>query len=253
MNLTEQLFLLGLFTMEQTETIAGNKHTARSVVQRLIKKGWVQKIRGNLYTCISLETKNPVANKFQIASAITKSAYISHHSAMEYYGFTNQVYYDLYVSSNERFHTFTYNGITYHFVQSRINEGVITPKNTKSIRVSDIERTVLDSINDMDKIAGLEEVLQCLSIITYLNIENMQTYLLKYNIQFLYQKTGYLLSHLQKDLKISDTFFTFCKNGIGKSKRYLSRELQGGSLDSTWNIIVPQNLFQENQGEHNFV
>lgn len=52
-----------------------------------------------MYTCISGETDSPVANKYQIGCAITESSYISHHTAMEYYGMGDQVYYDIYVSS----------------------------------------------------------------------------------------------------------------------------------------------------------
>lgn len=37
----------------------------------------------------------PVANRFQIASAIHSSSYVSHHSAFEYYGITDQTYYDV--------------------------------------------------------------------------------------------------------------------------------------------------------------
>lgn len=253
MNITDQLFQKGLFSMEEVEKYSGNMYTARSSVQRLIKKGYVRKIRGNLYTCISLESKNPVANQFQVASAITKSSYISHHSAMEYYGFSNQVYYEMYVSANERFHDFSFNGITYHFVQSRLSDGITTTKNTKGIRISDVERTVLDSINDLDKIAGLEEIITCLSAITYLDAEKLQHYLSEYDIQFLYQKTGFLLSHFKSELKLPDYFFTFCKNSIGKSKRYLSREHPKGTLDSTWNIIVPTDLFRETQGKQELV
>ena len=72
------------------------------------------KIRNGLYTCISGENGGPVANKFQIASSINESSYVSHHSAFEYYGVTDQVYYDVYVSSDMRFHDFIFDGHNRH-------------------------------------------------------------------------------------------------------------------------------------------
>lgn len=60
-----------------------------------MKEGIVAKIRNNMYICISGETGAPIANRFQIASKITPTSYVSHHTAMEYYGITDQVYYDV--------------------------------------------------------------------------------------------------------------------------------------------------------------
>ncbi|MEG0107282.1 MAG: hypothetical protein RR705_00310 [Lachnospiraceae bacterium] len=39
---------------------------------------------------------------------ITESAYISHHTAIEYHGMPDQVFYDVYVSSKTRFHDFEF-------------------------------------------------------------------------------------------------------------------------------------------------
>ena len=75
-------------------------------IKRLMAKGMVEKIRNNLYTCVSGETNAPLANRYQIASAITPTAYVSHHTAMEYYGANDQMYYDVYVSSKTEFKDF---------------------------------------------------------------------------------------------------------------------------------------------------
>ena len=104
-----------------------------------------------------------VANRYQIACAISDTAYLSHHSAFEYYGFANQVYNEVYVSSETRFNSFEYDNITYKYVASRMAEGVVVAKNTTlGVRITDIERTIIDSIHDLNKIAGLEELLNCL-------------------------------------------------------------------------------------------
>ena len=46
------------------------------------------------------ETDSPLANRYQIAGAIIPSSYFFHHSAMEYYGVSDQIFYEIYVSSN---------------------------------------------------------------------------------------------------------------------------------------------------------
>lgn len=113
-----------------------------------------------MYTCISGETGAPVANRFQIASKITPTSYVSHHTAMEYYGITDQVYYDVYVASETSFREFEFDGYTYRYVASKDMEGVETPALSGGIRITNRERTLVDCVKDMDKIAGIEEVIQ---------------------------------------------------------------------------------------------
>ena len=41
---------------------------------------------------------------------------------------------------------------------------------------------------------------------------------------------------------LSDSFFEKCKKEIGKSKRYLTRDQDGGCYDDTWKLVVPDDL-----------
>ena len=199
-----QLVKLNTFTMDDVYKLVGNKKTASSLVFRLSKKGLVKKIRNNLYTCINVADEQPVATKYHIACAVNNTAYLSHHSAFEYMGISNQVFYEIYVSSEKRFDDFEFNGITYKYVSSKISSGVIEPKNTQGIRVTTLERTVVDSIKDFEKIGGLEELLNCIESISHLNENKLIKYLDAYNLQFLYQKAGFLLEHYKDQLQLSD-------------------------------------------------
>jgi len=216
--------------------------TASSLVFRLLKKGLVKKIRNNLYTCINVADGQPVATKYHVACAINDSAYLSHHSAFEYMGISNQVYYEIYVSSLKRFNNFEFNGITYKYISSKISTGVIQPKNTQGIRVTTLERTVVDSIKDFEKIGGLEELLNCIESIPYLDENELIKYLDAYNLQFLYQKTGFLLEHYKNQFHLSDDFISYCKNKIGKSTRYLTKN--STKYLNEWKLVVPEYLFQ---------
>ncbi|OQB23520.1 MAG: hypothetical protein BWY11_01819 [Firmicutes bacterium ADurb.Bin182] len=237
-----QLVKLNTFTMDDVYNLVGNKKTASSLVFRLSKKGLIKKIRNNLYTCINVADGQPVATKYHIACAINNSAYLSHHSAFEYMGISNQVFYKIYVSSEKRFDDFEFNGITYKYVSSRISTGVIEPKNTQGIFVTTPERTVVDSIKDFEKIGGLEELLNCIESIQYLNEKELIKYLDAYNLQFLYQKTGFLLEHYKNQFRLSVEFISYCRNKIGKSTRYLTKD--STKYLNVWRLVVPEYLFQ---------
>ena len=242
MNLYFELLKKPVFNMEDVNVFYNNMNSARSAVKRLTKEGMVAKIRNNMYTCISGETGAPVANRFQIASHITPTSYMSHHTAMEYYGITDQVCYDVYVSSETSFRDFTFDGYMYCFVESKSLEGIEKPPYSGGVAVTNLERTIVDSIKDMDKISGIEEVVQNMESVHQMQEKRLLRYLELYKNQFLYQKMGYLLWQHREQMGLSDSFFETCRKQIGKSKRYLTRDQNGGSYDNTWKLVVPDDL-----------
>lgn len=232
------------FSMVDVCELVGNMKTASSLVLRLSKKGMVKKIRNNLYTCVNVTDGNIIASKYHIACGINKTAYISHHTAFEFEGYSNQVFYEVCVSSKKKFRDFEFDGITYRCIDSKTESGVISPKNTTGIRITSTERTVIDSIKDFEKIGGLEELINSLALIYYLDENLLKIYLDEYNIHFLYQKTGFILTRYKKELQISDEFIKYCKSKIGDSTRYLTNEIGHVKYDSDWKLVVPTNLFE---------
>ncbi len=249
MNIYVQLLNKPVFTVNDVNIYYDNVNSARSAIYRLIKANMVKKIRNNLYTCVIGTNGEVNANRFQIACGINDTAYISHHTAMEYYGITDQVYYDVYVSSKTKFNDFEFDGYTYHFVKPAIDKGVEKIPYSGGISVTDKERTVLDSLKDMDKISGAEEVLSNIEDVGELNEGKLIEYLAEYDNQFLYQKTGLVIFtegkteylYMQKLMKL-------CKNNIGNSKRYFSNEKGPSTYNKEWQLVVPDRLLTLKNG-----
>jgi predicted transcriptional regulator of viral defense system len=228
------------FTRADVERVTGNPDAANSLIYNYQKKGFIESVRRNLFVAISLEAGLAVPNRYRIASSISDNSYITHHSAFEYYGCANQVFYEVCISTDKRFATFEYDDITYRYVAPRASFGV--DEKADGVRVTDMERTVLDAINDFDKIAGFEELLNCLSLIPYLDEDKLLSYLKQYDKQFLYQKTGYILNHFKDELRLSDKFFSNCEHGFSKSVRYIWRgiQYQPNIFDNRWQMVVPK-------------
>jgi predicted transcriptional regulator of viral defense system len=244
MKYLDRLIELGCFSRQDVVVLIGNEQAAHSLLHDYTNAGHIDRIRRNLYTTISLETKQPIANRFVIATHIAEDAYVSYHSAFEYYGYANQVFHEVYVSTTSRFIDFNYDGITFTRVSPRIDSGIITT-NT-SIRITDIERTVIDSIYSFEKIGGLEELLRCLMLVPSLRTDKLIAYLDDYGQANLYQKSGYILMQFSEQLGLTKPFFDYCRSKIPKSKKYLYSEKDTLSkhfvLIKDWMIFAPENL-----------
>ncbi|MDP4277021.1 MAG: transcriptional regulator [Bacteroidota bacterium] len=254
MRYIEALHELRIFHKKDVVALIKNENAAKEILRRYKKQGLIAQVRRDLYVATDLASKISIASKFEIASHITPSSYLSYHAALEYHGIAHQVFFELYISSEESFNDFDYDGITYTFCRSQSEVGIMIPLTDSLVKVTDLERTMLDCMNRIDLSGGLEELIQCFALITYINESKLMDYLHQFNKQFLYQKTGFILSYFQKEMKLSDSFFTVCKSKIGKSTRYLTDAHESDSYFKEWRLCAPQNIlsFLE-QGENPYV
>lgn len=234
----------GCFTVSELKKISGDC-SAETVVKILLDKNMIAKVHDDLYVAIDKSTGLPAEdNRFVIATRLSADSYLTHHSAFEYYGCYNQVYGWVYTSGGKAYSPFVYDNLEYHYIPTDIACGIA--EHPDRVRVTDIERTVLDAVNDFDEIDGLEEVLKCIELVSHLDEQKMIKYLELYGSAFLYQKTGYILEHYKEMLKLSNSFIDECQKHIAEKTEYFSctdvKHLCN-THSKKWNMIVPENLY----------
>lgn len=209
-----------------------------------MEKGLVAKIRKGLYALVNPATGLVYVDKFMIGSAINESSYIAYHSALEFHGLANQVYNHIYIASDEYFSNFEYDGIGYERVKNAIASGVITVKSSSDIKVTDLERTIVDCIDDIKRAGGEEELITALSYIKKLDYSKIIAYLKSYNKMNLCQKTAYLLEQFNDVLNIPEAFFNECEKNISKRVIYFLNDGNYGEVfyNKKWNIMAPRKL-----------
>jgi predicted transcriptional regulator of viral defense system len=238
----EEFHRMKLFRLQDAVKIIGNEKSAKDLLRNYKKQQLICQIRRNLYTVTDLATKQAIATKFEIGSNVTPSSYISYHSALEYHGLAHQQFFVFYISSSQKFTPFDFDGIQYQYCNSIREKGVYSPSMDSLVHVTDKERTLIDCINRIDRAGGLEELLHAMAAMTYLNENKLLAYLEIYDKQFLYQKTGFLLSYFQRETKVSDNFLEICREKMGKSTRYLDNLNVATAFYSKWKLFAPVNI-----------
>lgn len=207
-----------------------------------LKSKTYKKIRNNLYALIDPSTNDIYSTKFEIASKISNTSFVCYHSALEYYGLANQVFGDVLVGSLTKFNNFIFEDNEYickpvkniKFVNDIISEG---------IRVSSLEKTIVDCVDNIDLAGGIEEVLNALEQIKYVNENKLLDILKDINKMYLYQKVGFLFELHNNQLDLSNEFFIECKSHTSKKVNYFMQyEFKDTELNEKWNLIVPKNI-----------
>lgn len=198
---------LGVFTLNDATLVIGNVNNAKQYLQRAIKANIIRRVKQDLYVAINISTGSDMANKYQIACKINDGCFISYHSAFEFYACYNQVFNELQVSSNKRFTEFNDENITYCYFHSNINKQV---EIINGIKVTSIERTIVDSINMLGKVMDFEELIKCIEDVESIDEKKIIEMLEEYNKDILYCKVGYILSIYKDYFKLSDDFIELC-------------------------------------------
>lgn len=246
MKYLESLMELECFSRQDVVSMTGSEDAAHSLLYDYLAKGYIERVRRDLYVAISLETKQPVANRYKIASHLADDACISYHTAFEYFGYGNQVFYEVYVLTHSRFRSFVYDGVSYTRVSPKIAGGIITDRS--GVRTTDLERTVIDSIHGFEKIGGLEELLRCLLLIPSLNGDKLIQYLDEYGLSTLYQRVGYIFDQLSGEIGIPERVMTHCQKRLPESKRYLYVSTNNKQdifvFHPEWRLFAPKRLME---------
>lgn len=231
-----------LFSLKDVATLTGNESTVKSLLASGVRNGTLCRIKPNLYAVTDLATGQCAANKYEIASNISDTACVAYHSAMEYHGLGHQLFNEMSVISASTFRTFEFEGITYVRRQPKITKGVIVPVMNSKVRVTDLERTIIDCIDRIKYAGGLEELLNNFTSVAYIDEAKLKVYLDAYGKASLYQKAGFLLSMYKKQWRLSAGFFNHCKAHIGKSTRYLTDVADNIDYVSEWRLCVPETM-----------
>ena len=167
-------------------------------------------VRKNMYVIIDPTTGAPIADKYELSSKVSATSYIGWHTALEFHGVAHQPFYNAYVGSQSRFKEFSFKGIDFKYCSTPFEpsetNGVIHPIGNPYVRVTDLERTVIDCCNRIERAGGVEELLHCLESVSLLNESKLKKYLCLYNKAILYQKVGFILERSQKFHHVSSKF-----------------------------------------------
>lgn len=226
------------FVVDITKSI----YAARSLMATYSKKQIVSSVRRDMYVANDLATGTAMVDKFEIASNIVEGGYVAYHSALEFYGLGHQQLFAVYVASPKRFRGFSFENIDYVSSQNKIQEGVVTPPMNSLVRVSCLERTVVDCLDRIDLAGGVDELLNCLSSCQRLDIDKLISLASLYNKQVLYRKVGIICEIFAKQWNVSNAQIELLKAKGGNTTQSFTDRSESTRFLKQWRMHVPEEI-----------
>lgn len=240
-NIIYELCQMRIFSpMDVSHTMQMTTKAVSGALLRWQEQGFIRQIRRGLYTAIDPVSGMPIADRYEIGSRVSAIAYIGWHSALEIHGLAHQQYFSLYVASESAFNPFTFEDIDFLCcdMPSLHELGVVTPVGTH-YRVTDLERTLIDCFDRINRAGGVEELLHCMEGIRILDEQKLRTYLAAYNKKFLYQKAGFFLEYIQEQAHISDQLISDFRQQGATCVQHLTSDGDCTQYIKQWKLYVP--------------
>jgi predicted transcriptional regulator of viral defense system len=208
-----------VFHITEAEKILGDHLKAKRVLSRLVRHGVVTRLKPGIYRLVPFELgfeREYLGNPYVVAREIAVSShirahpkkkiledyYLSHGSAFSLHQMTTQPQLVIYTSSPRLIRPCTIQGTEFRFVRCKADhlfgiEETWVDKNEK-VRVSDLERTIIDGLKQPGYCGGMTEVAKALSIKReQFNPEKLVEYALQLNVGAVIRRLGFMMELYQ--------------------------------------------------------
>ena len=259
MNLQEFFFRHHVFTYDEfrahcLEQEARERRTVDSLLTYHLKQGRLLRVRRGLFASVSpgVLPKDAPVDSYLMASRLAPDAVLAYHSALEVYGKVYSTFHKYFYLTDRAARFFEFRGEA--FVAVRFPSGLKRyMKETEEveshdrlglpIRVTSLERTVVDVFDRLDLGGGWEEVWRSAEMVEFFKLDRMIDYALLLDNATTCAKLGFFLEQNRSRLFVTDIHLDRLQVHAPKKPHYLNRGSRDNQrLVSRWNIIVPEGL-----------
>ena len=227
--------------------------SARNLVHKARQRGLVTRLKAGLYNLVPFElgrATEHIGSPYLIAREVAGDTpyFLSHGTALELHRMLTQPNLTVHVSCTRRIRPQTIGGYEYRFVLVTDAQmfGIAQHWVTKdqSVMISDMERTIIDSLRRPDLVGGITEIAKGLWMKRdSLNTERLIYYALRLDVGAVLRRLGYLL---ERYAMASESALQPLRDKLSATYQRLDPVLpQEGSFLSRWRLqlnVSPEEL-----------
>jgi len=241
-NLLDELSKKKAFTIEDAVGLGyTNKSVLKVILSRLEKKGWIERIEKGKYIVIPLgaEKGKYTLHEFVLGSYLVYPCIISYWSALNYYGFTEQIPRTVFIqtTSRKKHQEVTIFGVPYKIIRMK-EEKIFGVKKAwfeeTQVHLTDREKTIIDCLDKPQHAGGIIEVAKALRSEEY-DKKILVKYAKKINNTGVIRRLGYICEFLQIPIHLPEI----------KTRNYLKLDpilSEANELNAKWNLIINEEL-----------
>jgi predicted transcriptional regulator of viral defense system len=255
-----------VFTMEEFEKFmvekgSGNRWTRKALLAHHRKQGRILQIRRGLYAVVppgAAPHKSPL-DPYMIAAKMTKDAVLAYHTALELHGKAYSNYEQFFFLTKRKSLPLTFRSYQFRCVlfpktlrvKQQENFGVkLGERAGLSVRVTSLERTLVDVLDRPDLGGGWEEIWRSLESVEFFDLDQVLEYALLLENATTVAKVGFFLDQHRETLMVEEAHLEPLHKLRPKKPHYMERShRRHGRLVKDWNLVVPPEVLEKTWAE----
>lgn len=247
---------------EYHQAAGRSQRTTWALLWKHVRAGNLLNVRRGLYAVVppTLTADTVVVDPYLLCSRLVEDAVLAYHAALRFYGRAHAVSRRYTYLSSHRLKPFTFRGDEFVpvLVSSPLRAfddwgGAINTerRQTLDMRVTSLERTLVDVMATPEHGGGWEEIWLSLQSVEYFDLDVVLQYVARLGSSVVAARVGFFLEQQREPLMVEDRHLTALQRLRPQQARYFDRSLAaGGRLVSRWNLIVPDQIAAQSW-EHN--
>ena len=241
----------GLRSSKKQYKSEGSSSALKPLLSYHLGKGHIVRLRRGLYWTVPPDATpdDCPLDPFLVASRMASDAVLGYHTALAFHGAAYSVWNTFdYLSHDSNKAVLRLRGATYRAVSQpailrRLKKefwGVETvDRQGVDVRVTTLERTVVDALDRLDLCGGYEEVWPCLEMIHHLKLQLVIEYTLLLENSSLAAKVGFFLEQHKDQLDVEANHLEKLRAHRPRQPHKVLSGSKDGKLISKWNLIIP--------------
>lgn len=223
--------------------------------------GRLLRIRRGLYAVVppDSEPQSHPVDPYSIATKLTPDAVLSHHTALQFFGRAYSVWQEFNYQSKRPLTEMTFRGQV--FKGTRFPKALVRSGETHfgvstvaysgvSLKVTGLERTLVDVLHRPRLSGGWEEVWRSLESVEFFDLDVVIEYSLLLENATTASRVGFYLEQHREELMVEERHLRELRVHRPRQPHYLDRSRRNsGKLFRDWNLVVPTEVVERSWSE----
>lgn len=248
------------FAAAHTANGRRSRQTTASVLKQHVAAGRLLHLRRGLYASVPRggdPERHPV-DPYLLATQLAPDGVVAYHAALQFHGKAYSLWNRFHYLTRGRQRRFTFGDQEFVPVQAPaalrdlpdLGGGVEERRHGGGVvRVTTLERSLVDVLDAPDRNGGWEEVWRSLEMVEFFDLDAVLAYTQVLGSALTAARVGFFLEQHRDALMVGEQHLDALRDLAPAQPRYLDARRESGKLVKDWNLVVPERVIGRSWAE----
>lgn len=237
-----------------------SKQSSAATLKQHLAAGNLLHVRRRLYATVQrgVDPGRATVDPYLVGSKLTDDATLAYHAALQFHGKAYSVWSRFHYLTRKRMRPFSFRGMDFVPVQARsavrtlrdLGGGIETLRHMGGeVRVTTLERALVDVLDAPDKGGGWEEIWRSLQMVEFFDLDAVIDYASRLGSALTAARVGFFLEQHREELMVEEQHLEALRDMSPKQPRYLDATREPGRLVRRWNLVISERVLEQRWGE----